>query len=111
MQLEHLWLAASRLRELAAALGPHLANSDWHRRRDMIPTLVQLIEVGLDLETIKIVFRDAGCTRLGTGVHCCHIIASVKEQDWAPTRERLPRSCQGIGRGAVRLEFLMPDAC
>jgi hypothetical protein len=40
----------------------------------MIPTLVQRIEVGLDLETIKIVFRDAGCTRLGTGVHCCHII-------------------------------------
>lgn len=30
-QLEHPRLAASRLRELAAAVGPHLANSDWHR--------------------------------------------------------------------------------
>src|SRR5216684_2707186 len=54
-RLEHLRLAASRLRELAAAVGPHLANSDWHRRRDMIRTLVQRIEIGL--EVIKIVFR------------------------------------------------------
>ncbi len=38
-QLEHLRLAASRLRELAAAVGPHLAKADWHRRRDMIRTL------------------------------------------------------------------------
>ena len=53
--LEHLRLAASRLRELAAAVGPHLANSDWHRRRDLIRTLVQRIEIGL--EVIKIVFR------------------------------------------------------
>ena len=54
-QLEHLRLAASRLRELAAAVGPHLANADWHRRRDMIRTLVQRIEIGR--EVIKIVFR------------------------------------------------------
>jgi site-specific DNA recombinase len=54
-QLEHLRLAASRLRELAAAVGPHLASSDWHRRRDIIRTLVQRIEIGL--EVIKIVFR------------------------------------------------------
>jgi hypothetical protein len=54
-RLEHLRLAASRLRELAAAVGPHLANSDWHRRRDIIRTLVQRIEIGLEL--IKIVFR------------------------------------------------------
>jgi site-specific DNA recombinase len=54
-RLEHLRLAASRLRELAAAVGPHLANSDWHRRRDIIRTLVQRIEIGR--ETIKIVFR------------------------------------------------------
>jgi site-specific DNA recombinase len=38
-QLEHLRLAAKRLRDLAAAVGPHLANADWHRRRDMIRTL------------------------------------------------------------------------
>jgi site-specific DNA recombinase len=54
-QLEHLRLTASRLRELAAAVGPHLANADWHRRRDIIRTLVQRIEIGL--EVIKIAFR------------------------------------------------------
>ncbi len=54
-QLEHLRLAAKRLRELAAAVGPHRATADWHRRRDMIRTLVQRIEIGL--EVIKIVFR------------------------------------------------------
>src|SRR5260370_35400714 len=32
-QLEHLRLAAKRLRDLAAAVGPHVANADWHRRR------------------------------------------------------------------------------
>jgi len=41
--LEHLRLAAKRLRELAAAVGPHLATADWHRRRDIIRTLVQRI--------------------------------------------------------------------
>jgi len=54
-RLEHLRLAAKRLRELAAAVGPHLANSDWHRRRDIIRSLVQRIEIGR--EVIKIVFR------------------------------------------------------
>jgi site-specific DNA recombinase len=54
-QLEHLRLTASRLRELAAAVGPHLANADWHRRRDIFRTLVQRIEIGL--EVIKIAFR------------------------------------------------------
>jgi len=54
-QLEHLRLAASRLRELAAAVGPHLAKADWHRRRDMIRTLVQRIEIAP--EVIKIIFR------------------------------------------------------
>lgn len=54
-QLEYLRLATTRLRELVAAVGPHLANADWHRRRDMIRTLVQRIEIGP--EVIKIVFR------------------------------------------------------
>jgi hypothetical protein len=40
---------------LAAALGPHLANFGSHRRRDMIRTLVQRIEIGP--EVIKMVFR------------------------------------------------------
>ena len=61
-QLEHLRLAASRLRDLAAAVGPQLANSDWHRRRDIIRTLVQRIEIGP--EVIKIVFR---VTRMHAG--------------------------------------------
>jgi len=54
-QLEHLRLAVKRLRDLATAVGPHLANADWHRRRDIIRTLVQRIEIGLEI--IKIVFR------------------------------------------------------
>jgi site-specific DNA recombinase len=53
--LEHLRLAAKRLRELATAVGSHLATADWHRRRDIIRTLVQRIEIGQ--ENIKIVFR------------------------------------------------------
>jgi hypothetical protein len=52
--LEHLRLAAKRLRELTAAVGPYLATADGHRRRDIIRTLVQRIEIGR--EVIKIVF-------------------------------------------------------
>jgi hypothetical protein len=76
-QLEHLRLAAKRLSDLAAAVGPHLANSDWHRRRDMIRTLVQRIEIGL--EVIKIVFRLMRDARNPGPVHCCHVVAGVKE--------------------------------
>ncbi len=54
-QLEHLRITAKRLRDLAAAVRPHLANADWHRRRDIIRTLVQRIEIGP--EALKIVFR------------------------------------------------------
>lgn len=54
-RLEHLRIAASRLRALAAAVAPYLATADWHRRRDIVRTLVQRIEIGLDV--IKIVFR------------------------------------------------------
>jgi site-specific DNA recombinase len=54
-QLEHLRLATKNLRELATAVGLHLAYADWHRRREIIHTLVQRIELGLDV--IKIVFR------------------------------------------------------
>jgi hypothetical protein len=53
--LEHLRLAVKRLHDLAAAIGPHLANADWHRRRDIIRTLVQRMEIGR--EVVKIVFR------------------------------------------------------
>jgi site-specific DNA recombinase len=54
-QLEHWRLAAKRLRDLATAVGPHLVDSDWHRRREIIRTLVQRIEIGQ--EDVKIVFR------------------------------------------------------
>ena len=62
--LECMRIATRRLRQLAAAVGPHLENTDWHGRRDMIRTLVQRIEV--ESEIIKIVFRimpDAGGAR------------------------------------------------
>ena len=60
-QMEHLRLGVARLRELSATVGPGLADSDWHRKREVIRTVVQRIEIGH--EAIKIVFRlspDAG---------------------------------------------------
>ena len=60
-QMEHLRLGVARLRELSATLGPGLADSDWHRKREVIRTVVQRIEIGH--ENIRIVFRlspDAG---------------------------------------------------
>ena len=60
-RLEHLRLATERLRELSATIGPDLADADWHRRREVIRTLVQKVEIGH--ENVKIVFRvlqDAG---------------------------------------------------
>src|SRR5208337_4046463 len=63
-QLEHLRAATSRLRELAAAIGPELASADWQRRREIIRTLVQRIDI--DKEVIKIIFRITESTR-GSG--------------------------------------------
>jgi len=60
-QLEHVRRAAERLHELSATLGPDLADANWHRRREIIRTLVEKVEIGH--ENIKIVFRvlqDAG---------------------------------------------------
>ena len=79
-QLEHVRLAASRLRELAAAIGPDLANADWHRRREMIRTLVQRIEIGL--EVIKIIFRvtpDAPGAQ-SPQVHCRELVRIENRQ-------------------------------
>ena len=64
-QMEHLRLGVARLRELSATLGPGLADSDWNRKREVIRTVVQRIEIGHG--NIRIVFRlspDAG--RSGT---------------------------------------------
>jgi hypothetical protein len=63
-QLEHLRLATSRLRELAGAIGPELASADWQRKREIIRTLVQRIDI--DKEVIKIIFRITQNTR-GSG--------------------------------------------
>jgi site-specific DNA recombinase len=52
---ENLRLAANRLRELAAAIGPDLASADWHRRRGIIRTLIQRIDIGP--EVIQVIFR------------------------------------------------------
>jgi site-specific DNA recombinase len=54
-QLEHARLAAERIRELAATIGPDLADADWHHRREVIRTLVQKVEIAN--KNVKIVFR------------------------------------------------------
>jgi site-specific DNA recombinase len=61
---ENLRLAANRLRELAAAIGPEFATASWHRRREIIRTLVQGIDI--DTEAIRIIFRVTQNTR-GSG--------------------------------------------
>jgi len=60
-QREHLRLATTRLRELATAVGPELATANWQRRREIIRTLVQRIDI--DTEVIKIIFRLTQITR------------------------------------------------
>ncbi len=54
-QREHLRLATNRLRELAATVGPQLGSADWQRRREIIRTVVQRIDI--DTDVIKIIFR------------------------------------------------------
>lgn len=53
--LESLRLATKRLDELSAAVGHNLTQTDWHRKREIIRTLVQRIEI--DREAIKVIFR------------------------------------------------------
>ena len=60
-QREHLRLATNRLRELAATVGPELGNADWQRRREIIRTVVQRIDI--DTDVIKIIFRVNQNTR------------------------------------------------
>ena len=54
-QMEHLRVAVERIRELATTIEPDLADADWRRRREVIRTLVQKVEIGH--ENVKIVFR------------------------------------------------------
>jgi site-specific DNA recombinase len=60
-QLEHLRLATRRLRELAEAIGPELESAEWQRKREIIRTLVQRIDI--DKEVIKVIFRVTQNTR------------------------------------------------
>lgn len=54
-RLEDLRLATKRLRELSLAVEPDLAGADWHRRREIIRTLVQRIDI--DTSVIRVIFR------------------------------------------------------
>lgn len=54
-QLEHVRFAAERLRELSATIRPDLLDADWHRRRELIRTVVQKVERGKD--NVRIVLR------------------------------------------------------
>lgn len=54
-RLENLRSAVQRVRDMSTAVGDDLANADWHRRREIVRTLVQRIDI--DAEIIKIVFR------------------------------------------------------
>jgi len=60
-QREHLRLATKRLRELAATVGPELGSADWQRRREIIRTVVQRIDI--DTDVIKVIFRINQNTR------------------------------------------------
>jgi site-specific DNA recombinase len=53
--LESVRFAMKRLHELSAAIGHDLANADWQRKREIIRTLVQWIEI--DTDVIKLIFR------------------------------------------------------
>lgn len=43
-QMEHVRLAAKRLRELSTTIGSDLVDADWNRKREVIRTLVQKVE-------------------------------------------------------------------
>lgn len=60
-QREYLRLAKNRLRELAATVGPELETADWQRRREIMQTVVQRIDI--DIDVIKVVFRVNQNTR------------------------------------------------
>lgn len=71
--LESLRLAMKRLHELSAAVGHDLANADWHRKREIIRTLVQRIEI--DTDVIKVIFR---LTQNGRGSHDDSVVIKLQ---------------------------------
>lgn len=54
-QLESLRFAMKRLHELSTALRHDLAQADWHRRREILRTLVRRTEI--DTDVIKVILR------------------------------------------------------
>jgi site-specific DNA recombinase len=58
---DHLRLAANRIRDLAATVGPELERADWQRKREIIRTVVQRIDI--DTDVMKIIFRVNPNTR------------------------------------------------
>jgi site-specific DNA recombinase len=58
---DHLRLAANRIRDLAAIVGPELERADWQRKREIIRTVVQRIDI--DTDVMKIIFRVNSNTR------------------------------------------------
>jgi len=49
---QQLQLLSSQLEELAASLGPHIENTEWNNRREVIRAIVQRIEIGPAAVTI-----------------------------------------------------------
>lgn len=49
---QQLQLLSRRLEELAAHLGPHIEDTEWSSRREVIRALVQQIEIGPAAVTI-----------------------------------------------------------
>jgi hypothetical protein len=54
-QGQHLRLATNRLRQLATTVGPELGSADWQRKREIIRTVVQRIDI--DTEVIQDCFQ------------------------------------------------------
>lgn len=53
---ENLRFEVDRFHELAVTVKPELTNASWHRRGEIIRTLVQRIDI--DTEAIRIIFRE-----------------------------------------------------
>jgi hypothetical protein len=82
---------------LATTVGPELASANWQRRREIIRTLVQRIDI--DAEVIKIVFRLTQQKRTPMkSVPIDHATAEAITQQKRLFRENRPSSWRGHGR-------------
>lgn len=62
---EQLHLLSSRLAELSAHLGPHIENTEWSSRRDVVRAIVQRIEI--NPTAVTIVPRFSAATPISIG--------------------------------------------